>query len=329
MTAKTITKSLHSLIESQIPTFIWGAPGVGKSSIVKQIAQELDVEFIDLRLSLLDPTDLKGIPFFDKHTHRAVWASPSFLPHDEDTSGILFLDELNAAPPSVQASAYQLILDRKIGEYTLPKNWAIVAAGNRENDRGVTFRMPSPLANRFVHLDFDVDVEDWKNWAYKADIHSAVISFISFENSQLFMFQADAMQKSFATPRSWEYVSNILNSSAGEELLLDLISGAVGEESAIKFLSFKKVFSELPLIKDILDGNETFYPTSPQALHALISSIIANVKSDEELENVLKYALELKSEFSVLLVQDLGQNGANLERLKSWSLWVERFSYLL
>ena len=164
--ASDLSKSISSLVEQKVPTFLWGAPGIGKSSIVKQIADETGVGFIDLRLALMDPTDLKGIPFYDKDSHTALWAPPAFLPREG--SGILFLDELNSAAPSVQASAYQLILDRKVGEYELPDGWAIVAAGNRESDRGVTYRMPSPLANRFVHFEMEVDVNDWRLWAYKS-----------------------------------------------------------------------------------------------------------------------------------------------------------------
>ena len=144
MNSIDLKKSLIPLIKSQIPTFIWGSPGVGKSSLISQIAQESNMEFIDLRLSLLDPTDLRGVPFFDQTTKTAIWAKPEFLPNsNSEEFGILFLDEINSAPPTIQAAAYQLILDRKIGEYTLPKNYSIIAAGNYENDRGVTSRMPS------------------------------------------------------------------------------------------------------------------------------------------------------------------------------------------
>ena len=127
MRASDLTKSLKALVVQKVPTFLWGAPGIGKSSIVKQIADEKGLDFIDLRLALMDPTDLKGIPFYDKETHTALWAPPAFLPREGE--GILFLDELNSAAPAVQSSAYQLILDRRIGEYELPDGWAIVAAG--------------------------------------------------------------------------------------------------------------------------------------------------------------------------------------------------------
>ncbi|MBD3798132.1 MAG: AAA family ATPase, partial [Campylobacterales bacterium] len=252
MKASNLVKSLNTLIDQKVPTFLWGAPGIGKSSIVRQIADEKGLEFIDLRLALMDPTDLKGIPFYDKESHTALWAPPAFLPKDGE--GILFLDELNSAPPAVQSSAYQLILDRKIGEYELPCGWAIVAAGNRESDRGVTYKMPSPLANRFVHFELEVDLNDWRNWAFQKGIDPRVIAYISYKNEHLFTFDPKKDLKSFATPRSWEYVDKILKAQIAADVILETISGAIGKEVAVNFLSFIKVIDKLPNIEKILDG---------------------------------------------------------------------------
>jgi len=208
MKLTNIYTALEHFTKENLPVFIWGPPGIGKSSVVKQIANDHELEFIDLRLSLLDPTDLKGIPFFDANNNEAVWASPNFLPKDKNSKGILFLDEINTAAPSVQASAYQLVLDRKVGDYTLPDGWSIVAAGNRENDRGVTYRMPPPLANRFVHLEMEVDFEDWKLWAYREKIDSAIIGFLNFDKSKLFAFDPNKNEKSFPTPRDIKKIAD-------------------------------------------------------------------------------------------------------------------------
>jgi hypothetical protein len=309
---------------------LWGAPGIGKSSIVKQIADEKGIGFIDLRLALMDPTDLKGIPFYDKDSHTALWAPPAFLPKDGE--GILFLDELNSAAPSVQASAYQLILDRKVGEYELPEGWAIVAAGNREGDRGVTYRMPSPLANRFVHFEMEVDVDDWKLWAYKTGLDDRVISYISYRSEHLFTFDSKSDAKSFATPRSWAYVNSILKSSLKEELLLETISGAVSKDVAVSFLSFCKVMSKLPDIKNILVSGEGEYCDEVDVLYALSTGLVSSYlkdSSDESLDNLLRYTLELKSEFAVMIVQDLQRNGVGMEHSSVFKEWVRKFSYLL
>ncbi len=330
MRATNLITTITSLVEQRVPTFLWGAPGIGKSSIVKQIAEDRGVGFIDLRLALMDPTDLKGIPFYDKESHTALWAPPAFLPKSGE--GILFLDELNSAPPSVQASAYQLILDRKVGEYELPNGWAIVAAGNREGDRGVTYRMPSPLANRFVHFEMEVDVGDWRLWAYKKGLDTRVISYISYKNEHLFTFDAKSDLKSFATPRSWEYVDKILKSTITKELLLDTLSGAVGREVAVSFLAFAKVADRLPSIEDILRGEDGEYSNEVDVLYALSTGLVSGYlkdKRDERLENLLKYTLELKSEFAVMIVQDLQRNGVRMEHSEVFKEWVKRFAYLL
>lgn len=332
MKAKNISKSLEKLIEAQIPVFVWGSPGIGKSSIIKQIAVDKGLAFVDLRLSLLDPTDLKGIPFFDKDNHEAVWASPNFLPKEADSKGILFLDEINTAPPSVQASAYQLVLDRKVGDYELPKGWSIVAAGNHESDRGVVYRMPPPLANRFVHLSMEVSFEDWKGWAYDNEIDSSIIAFLHYDESKLFDFDPSKNQKSFPTPRSWEYVHKILASELEAVLLMDIISGAVGNESATAFMSFRKVMNRLPNIERLLEGEELEIEHDSQVLFAFIAGVVSHIKqnsSKEKIDNALKFSLSLPKEFSVMLVKDMQQNRINIENSSVWEEWVEEFAYLL
>ncbi|MCW9027188.1 MAG: MoxR family ATPase [Thiovulaceae bacterium] len=328
MKAHDLSATLGKLVEQKVAVFLWGAPGIGKSSIVKQIAQKKDIGFIDLRLALMDPTDLKGIPFYDKELHQALWAPPAFLPKDGE--GILFLDELNSAPPSVQASAYQLILDRRVGEYELPDGWAIVAAGNREGDKGVTYKMGAPLANRFVHFEMDISVDDWCDWAYQNSIDDSIIGYISYKNEHLFTFDSKNMEKSFATPRSWEYVDKVLKSGIDESLLLETISGAVSKEVAVGYLSFKKVQNKLPDINGILNSGEGEYPDEVDVLHALSVGLVSAVlKNEDVIDNVLKYSLNLKGEFSVKVVQDLQRNSVNMEHSAVFKEWVDKFSYLL
>ena len=330
MKASELTTVLSALCAQKVPTFLWGAPGIGKSSIVKQIAKERNIGFIDLRLALMDPTDLKGIPFYDKESHSALWASPAFLPREGE--GILFLDELNSAAPSVQASAYQLILDRCVGEYRLPDGWAIVAAGNREGDRGVTYRMPAPLANRFVHFEMEVNLDDWRDWAYKSALDTRIISYIAYKREHLFTFDPKSDTKSFATPRSWEYVNSILKSGIDETLLLATLSGAIGGDVAVGFLSFAKVMERLPDISAILENGKGEYTDEIDVLYALstglVSQYLAN-PNEQALENLLRYTLELQSEFAVMIVQDLQRNGVYMEQSEVFEVWVRKFSYLL
>jgi MoxR-like ATPase len=182
MKPSRVYEVLSQLIVNNWPVFIWGPPGVGKSSIVAQLAKEKGLELFDIRASLLDPTDLRGIPHVDNGIAR--WAPPSFLPHEKNSNGLLFFDELNAAPPLVQASLYQLTLDRRVGEYELPEGWRIVAAGNRAEDSSIVYRMPAALANRFVHLDFEVNVDDWVAWALDHQVDPMVIAFIRTRHDQ-------------------------------------------------------------------------------------------------------------------------------------------------
>ena len=332
MNPQSTKRSLSHLCERKVPVFLWGPPGIGKSSIVSQIAKEQDIGFIDLRLSLLDPTDLRGIPFFNTVKETALWAPPSFLPDGKVEKGILFLDELNTAAPMVQASAYQLILDRKIGEYTLPDGWAIVAAGNRESDRGVVFRMAAPLANRFVHLEMESSVVDWKAWAIASEVHPAIIAYISHRPDALFTFGNGNDSKSFATPRTWEYVNEIVASTPEPDLILPMVAGAIGEDLAASFLGFMAVADDLPNLDAILDGSCLDVPTDASALHILTAALsmrITQSTSTKKLNNLVNYSLKLPGEFAVMIVQDLRERNIELDHVDSWTLWMKKFNTLL
>ena len=241
------------------PVFLWGPPGIGKSEIVASLTEELGGHMIDLRLSQMEPTDLRGIPFFNKNTETMNWAPPIDLPSEEFAAQfpivVLFMDEMNSAAPAVQATAYQLILNGKVGTYTLPKNVVMVAAGNRESDKGVTYRMPTPLANRFVHLEMRKDFDSWFEWSVDKKIHKDVVGYLSFAKQDLFDFDPKSASRAFATPRSWTFVSQFLNDEdASDAELTDLIAGTVGEGLAIKFMAHRKVAGQMPNPSEILSG---------------------------------------------------------------------------
>ena len=252
-------KSLRKAFKKQRPIFLWGPPGIGKSDIIKQLGDELDAHVIDVRLSLWEPTDIKGIPYFDSNDGTMRWAPPSELPSKDFAINhkqiILFLDEMNSAAPAVQAAAYQLILNRRVGTYELPDNVSIVAAGNRETDKGVTYRMPAPLANRFVHLEMKVDWDDWFEWAINNTVHADVIGYLTFAKKDLYDFDPKSSSRAFATPRSWSFVSELLvDDDTDTDTLTDLTCGAVGEGLAVKFMAYRKIASKLPNPQDILNG---------------------------------------------------------------------------
>jgi hypothetical protein len=252
-------------MKAERPIFIWGAPGIGKSELVQQIVDSGELGnayMIDLRLALMEPTDLRGYPFRNPENNLMEWAPPADLPTQEMADAhdtiVLFLDELNSAPPSVQAAAYQLVLNKRIGQYNLPTNVKIVAAGNRETDRGVTYRMPSPLANRFRHINMEVNFEDWSIWATNNKVHQDVIGYLTYSKADLFDFDPKTSSQAFATPRSWNYVSEILNTE-GFDNATDFqqkaeVAGAIGEGMAIKFCEHRKIASKLPNPEDVLNG---------------------------------------------------------------------------
>jgi hypothetical protein len=248
------------------------------------LGDELDAHVIDIRLSLWEPTDIKGIPFFDANSSKMAWAPPIELPDVQLASQyknvILFMDEMNSAAPAVQAAAYQLVLNRRVGTYRLPDNVLIVAAGNREADKGVTYRMPAPLANRFVHLEMKVDWEDYFSWATDNRIHKDVVGFLTFSKKDLYDFDPRSTSKAFATPRSWSFVSELLfDEDEDENTLTDLISGAVGEGLAIKFMAHRKVASKLPNPTDILSGKVKKMETKEiSAMYSLTVSLCYELK---------------------------------------------------
>jgi hypothetical protein len=266
------------------PVFLWGPPGVGKSEVIADITRELGGYMIDLRLGQMDPTDIRGIPFYNKELGKMDWAPPIDLPDEELASQypivVLFLDELNSAPPAVQSAAYQLVLDRGVGKYRLPDNVVLVAAGNRESDKGVTYRMPSPLANRFLHLEICVDFESWEIWAVNNKQHQDVVGYISFAKQDLFDHDPRSASRAFATPRSWCFVNDLLQyGEATDDELTDLIAGCVGEGLAIKFMAHRKISSKLPKPVDILAGKATKLDTKEiSAMYSLVTSLCYELK---------------------------------------------------
>jgi hypothetical protein len=269
------------------PLFLWGPPGIGKSELVEGITQELNGLMIDLRLGQMEPTDIRGIPFYNKEVGKMDWAPPIELPDAETAKQypivVLFLDELNSAAPSVQSAAYQLILNRRIGKYVLPDNVVMVAAGNRESDKGVTYRMPTPLANRFIHQEMKVDFASWQEWAVNNRVHKDVVGYLSFAKQDLYDFDAKSASRAFATPRSWSFVSQLLDDRVDDETLTNLVAGTVGEGLAVKFMAHRKIASRMPNPADILAGKVTTLDVKEvSAMYSLVISMCYELKAAVE-----------------------------------------------
>ena len=271
-----IKTAIQYLLKAREVPMIWGPPGIGKSDLIAEIGKETNRRVIDIRLALWEPTDIRGIPYFDRDTKEMCWATPSEFPKLAGDDAIIFLDELVSAVPTVQVGAYQLTLNRKIGTYTLPDKVDIIAAGNRENDRGVTYKMPSPLANRMTHLEMKVNFNDFQQWAIQNDIDSTVLSYLSWAKQDLFDFNPANSGKAFATPRSWHKVSNIIKSSQGasDTVLAAIIGGTVGDGMAVKYLSHRKLNDKLPKAEDIISGKLTKFKSNKDI--SIIYALIIN-----------------------------------------------------
>ena len=309
ITSREARKSILTAFKVQRPLFLWGPPGIGKSELVENITNELGGIMYDCRLGQMEPTDIRGIPYYNKDTGKMDWAAPVDLPDEETASQypivVLFLDEMNSAPASVQSAAYQLILNRRIGQYRLPDNVAIVAAGNRESDKGVTYRMPTPLANRFIHQEMKVDFPSWQEWAVLNKISKDVVGYLSFAKQDLYDFDAKSSSRAFATPRSWTFVSQLLDDdNLDEDTAMNLIAGTIGEGLAVKFMAHRKIAGRMPNPADILKGKVTTLDVKEvSAMYSLVISMCYELKDAVEkkvdskdfhsmADNFLKYMMD-------------------------------------
>jgi len=315
------------------PIMLWGPPGVGKSQMVAQIAARHGTPMIDLRLSQLEPTDLRGIPF--RVNDMVEWAVPAMLPDAvrHGYEGILFLDELTSAPPAVSAAAYQLILDRRLGAYEVPPGWAIIAAGNRQGDRGITYSMPAPLANRFAHFEVEVNLDDWVAWAYAHGIDERVIAFLRFRPELLFDFDPAHNPVAFPSPRSWEFAHRALRKFGDDPaLLLGALQGCVGPAAGIELKAFLDNLDNLPDIDAIAAGRSDAVPKETDLQYAVASALVSRAVrargTPEESTiygNILRYADRLPTrEMGVMLVSDLQRAvGERIFKLPQFAQWAK------
>ncbi|WP_299872612.1 AAA family ATPase [uncultured Cocleimonas sp.] len=319
---------------SHTPVMLWGPPGVGKSDLIAQIGNRQQVSVIDIRLSQMEPSDLRGIPFRDDDSGNVEWAIPSMLPNIEKhgEKGILFLDEITSAVPSVSAAAYQLILDRRLGEYEVPDGWAIFAAGNRQGDRGVTYTMPSPLANRFSHYEVDVNLDDWVAWAYKNDISEKIIAFLRFRPELLFDFDPAHNPVAFPSPRSWQFANNaLIKFSDSPQVLLGTLQACVGPAAGVELKAFIDSMDQMPDLDAILTGEDVKAPKEIDLQYAVASALVGRAikskdagNSAEVFGHILNYAKAFRQkEMGVMLVSDmLRAVGDELFSVPEFSQWA-------
>lgn len=304
---------------------------VHNSQTTKQVADELGYEFIDIRLSLLDATDLRGLPDIDKEKRETYWTKPVFLPpEDYDKDIVLFFDEFSNANASIQNACLQLVLDRQIGEYKLPEKARIVCGGNGLNDGAFVFKLSSALGNRFINIDFEPDFDDWKGWAYKNKVNPLVIAYHNYtKGDKLHNYENDANVRAFASPRSWAFIglpNGILDLGLDNGTLYEVIKGAIGEGVGTEFYGFLKIYKDLPNPKDILEHKKNIVPDESNVMYALVSALINEVREKkDQIDRLVEYSYKIPKEFSVLMMKDILKTELqnNLLESKAFDQWTK------
>lgn len=317
-----LSQAYSTVVQNNLPVktmpsvMLWGAPGVGKSQAVRQIAKEIEantgkeVKVTDVRLLLFNPIDLRGIPTSNADKTLAVWLKPQIFQMDSSNNivNILFLDEISSAPQSVQAAAYQITLDRVVGEHKLPDNCIVIAAGNRITDKSIAYKMPKALANRLMHIEIEGNFDSWKKWAIKSGVNDKVIGFLSFRQNYLMGFDSSSNDLTYPTPRTWEIVSNILNAIDDDiDNIYLLIAGVIGIGAAAEFRTWSKVYKELPVIEDIFNGKMPALPQNTDALYALTAAMTAYAREHKDemsrIANSIRFADKMPPDFGAVLMK--------------------------
>ena len=323
MKPSEISQALTICVTAKQPVVVWGAPGIGKSSLGQALAIALTRKLFDVRAALLDAVDLRGIPAVVKG--KTVWCPPSFLPTDADGPSILLLDELNRAPGMVQNALLQLVLDRKLGEYTLPDDCEIISCCNRESDGGGVQKMHLALANRFEHLDMEPDLNDWCKWASAAGIHPMTIAHLRLRPERLFAMEnwiggrADCKHsgghtcscgaemkratRAFPSPRSWEFVSRITHQNPQNGIAHALFAGAVGEADAVEYSGTLRLYRELPSVDAIImNPSKSIVPANPAGMYAVAAALV-RLTTVSNFARVLTYMKRLSEEYLAFYIQ--------------------------
>ena len=335
----------HNVPLSKFPSvMLWGQPGVGKSEGIDQICERIQAATgkkavkTDVRLLLFNPIDLRGIPVADQDNDGekvARWLKPLIFKMDpsKDVINILFLDEISAAPQSVQAAAYQITLDKRVGEHKLPDNCIVIAAGNRTSDKSVANKMPKALSNRLMHFDISSDFEGWKSWAIKNDIHPIVLGFLTFKPNLLNTFDSSNDALAFATPRSWAMVSNILKYvNDNIDKVYNQLAGLVGANIIIELRAWVMMYHALPAIKDVFDGKIKNIPNEPSCLFALSISIIQyakeHTKDINRIMNAIDYVSSFPKDISSIIIEELLADEVGIRdtlmKTPEFTQWVNR-----
>lgn len=328
---------ITAYIKAKLVPMLVGSPGMGKSQIVHQIAAEYGLKVIDIRLAQCDPTDLLG-PLAPKGDRASYLPMDTFPlegdPIPEGYSGwLVFMDELTSAPTSVQAASYKVILDRMIGQHHLHPNVVIVAAGNKETDGAIVNPMSTALQSRMVHLELVVDHGEWLDWAAANGIDHRVTDYIRFKPAMVYNFQPDHTDNTYACPRTWEFASRLLQSkdlrtmqASKSNNVLPALAGVLGEGVAREFVTFMKIYDQLPKPQQMIDSPESVkIPDEPSILYALTGTISHNA-DENNIGQLMKLIKRLPTEFQVVTLRDTVRRNKPLLTKAPVREWIKESS---
>ncbi len=325
---------IESFIKSRLVPLVLGSPGIGKSDIVRQIAEKFNLKVIDLRLSQCDPCDLAG--FVSIIDGRGDYAPMVHFPIEGDSlpknsegkpmaGWLLFLDEITSAAPAIQAASYKLILDRMVGSHSLHKNVAIVAAGNRDTDNAVVQPMSTALQSRLVHLDLTIDYNEWCEWATTTGLDHKIVDYIMFKPNMIYTFKPDHTDHTYACPRTWEFANRVMKQVGMESpTLLPMLAGTISEGVAREFLAYCKIYADLPKMADII-ANPTRVTMSqePSVLYALTGTI-SNAVTMENFDKISDFVERMPTEFQIITLKNALKRHPVLTNHPSMKKWYQK-----
>ena len=331
VTPSGLVTLLQKLIKIQRPVMISGPPGIGKTEIGNLVAKIMKMLYLDIRAPLLEPVDLRGIPRITAED-LTRWAPPEFFPKKNCPDTLICFDELPNAPRMTQNALYQLTLDRRVGEYILPNNVAIIACGNREEDNSGAMRMSTALASRFIHIDLKVSVEEWYDWALDNGIRTEVIFFIQFMNDMLHNFDPDGEEYAYPCPRTWKFVSDEMNEAddLDSTLRLAMFRGTVGEEAGIHFNNFLKIWKSVPHPNTIISNpTSAVIPREPDVLIA-VAGALYRIAEDSNFEAIITYANRMsenkRKDVAQFLIDSCVKQNKQLQNNRHYLRWITKKS---
>lgn len=326
-----LLNEIEANAKADIPTMIWGSPGLGKSDLAREAAKRMGAKLFELRANLFDPVDVRGglkiVEQVDSlgvgtGVYRTVYGVPEdYPPSDYQGPVMLFVDELPNASKATQNALLQLLLDKKIGSYSLPPQTVIVAAGNRAADRAAVNEMPTPVKNRFAHYELTENVDDWVGWALRNSVDPTLIGFIRFRPQML--NAPNYKENAFPTPRSWAMLDRKLKDlTSDKESQVIGAASVVGESAAGEFITYRDVETQMPNIDDILaNPGTTSVPKEASVIFA-VSGALASRADTTTIAAIIKYAERMPPEYQMITVRDSIQKDRTLLTNQDFRKWA-------